>query len=119
MSNGAGGSVDFRRDLPHDERHIPESLVPRPHGFFAGVEEVENLCLVNQCPLSTYSAEHLALFAQCAQLGLHGITKGTQPGYFSPAWAIDRGQIITFLYRLARAADAWSSGVAPPAVVQF
>ena len=50
----------------------------------------------------------------------HGITTGTSPGVYSPLWVIDRGQMITFLFRLASVGAAWGGGVAPPdAVVRF
>jgi hypothetical protein len=53
-------------------------------------------------------------------LDLHGITTGTSPGVYSPLWVIDRGQMITFLFRLASVGAAWSGGVAPPDdVVRF
>lgn len=49
----------------------------------------------------------------------HDITGGTTPTTFSPDVTIDRGQIITFLYRLADAPEAWNGSVVPPASVLF
>jgi hypothetical protein len=49
----------------------------------------------------------------------HQITTGTTTTTFSPYWVIDRGQIITFLHRLALAAGAWSGPLSPPPIVLF
>jgi len=50
-------------------------------------------------------------------MALNAITTGTSPTTFSPAAVVDRGQMITFTYRLAGASAAWA--VAPPELVRF
>ncbi len=49
-------------------------------------------------------------------MAANNITAGTDASglYFSPEWVIDRGQMITFLYRLISNPDAWTGSVTPP-----
>ncbi len=49
------------------------------------------------------------------------ITAGTDTDgfFFSPGWTIDRGQMITFMYRLINASGAWTGTVLPPALALF
>lgn len=49
----------------------------------------------------------------------HGITTGTTPTTFSPEATVTRAQMVTFAFRLASAASAWTGSVEPPELVLF
>ena len=48
----------------------------------------------------------------------HGITTGTSDDTFSPDWDLTRGQIATFLYRLAGTPEAFAEGVELPSTMR-
>ena len=47
------------------------------------------------------------------------ITTGTSPTTFSPNDLVNRAQMITFIWRLVNAKDAWGTGVTLPETVMF
>jgi subtilisin family serine protease len=52
-------------------------------------------------------------------MAANGITTGTTPTTFSPDDEVTRAQMITFIWRLVNAPDAWTGEVAPPDLVMF
>lgn len=48
-----------------------------------------------------------------------GITVGTTPTTFAPDDIVTRAQMITFVWRLMNAPDAWTAGVTPPELALF
>ncbi len=48
----------------------------------------------------------------------HGITKGTSATTFSPGQDLTRGQIATFLWRLAGTPEAFAEGIELPSTMR-
>ncbi len=52
-------------------------------------------------------------------MAYHGVTTGVTATQFAPDVVISRAQMITFLWRLMNASEAWTGGVSPPAGAMF
>ncbi|MEM8705322.1 MAG: S8 family serine peptidase [Actinomycetota bacterium] len=76
-------------------------------------EPTGSLGAFDDVPVTAFYAEPVGWMAD------NGITTGTSPTTFSPDDVVNRAQMITFIWRLVNAADAWAPDVTLPDAVMF